>query len=136
MDRRERGTWLTIAAVLFALLAVSNLLKPLQIGGARTGFVFLGARLSGTPNAIIGPLFGLYLAVYAAAIWRMRRPALAMAWIYAAYVLVNPILFRFRTPQPPGEAVGPLFGLVYAVVAIGTSAGTALLLTKRAADLE
>jgi hypothetical protein len=136
MEKRERGTWLTIAAVLFALLAVSNLLKPLQFGGARTGFVFFGERLSGTPNAVIGPLFGLFLAVYAAAIWRMRRRALVMGWIYAAYVLVNLILFRFRTPEPPGEGVGALFGLVYAVVAIGTSAGAALALTRRSAELD
>ena len=33
MAQTERGTTLTIFAVLFAILAVSNLLKPLQIGG-------------------------------------------------------------------------------------------------------
>jgi len=37
-----RGRMLTVFAVLFALLAVSNFLKPFQIGGERTGFVFLG----------------------------------------------------------------------------------------------
>ena len=136
MAKRERGAWLTIAAVLFSILAISNLLKPLQIGGERTGFVFLGERLSGTPNAIAGPLFGVFLALYALSIWRMRRRALAMAWIYAAYVLANLVLFRYRTPQPPGGDVGLLFGIVYAVVAIGTSAGTAVVLTRRARELD
>jgi hypothetical protein len=136
MAKRERGAWLTTAAILFGILAVSNLSKPLQIGGERTGFVFFGERLSGTPNAIAGPLFGVFLAVYAVSIWRMRRPALAMAWTYAAYVLANLILFRYRTPQPPGGDVGLAFGIVYAIVAIGTSAGTALVLTRRAGELD
>jgi hypothetical protein len=131
----ERGRWLTTAAVLFAILAVSNASKPLQIG-PRTGFVFLGQRLSGTPNLILGPLFGIFLAAYAAGIWRMRRYAVPMAWIYAAYVLVNLILFPFRTPPPPDAGAGErIFGIVYAVVAIGVSAGTALVLTRRTAEL-
>jgi len=46
--RAERGPFLTVAAILFGLLAISNLLKPLEIGPT-TGFVFLGKRLSGTP---------------------------------------------------------------------------------------
>ena len=131
---RERGTALTISAVLFTLLAVSNLLKPVQIGGAHTGFVLFGQRLSGTANAIAGPLFGLYLLVYAAGIWTMRRWALPMAWLYAVYVVVNLTLFLVREPQPPG--IGPIiFGIVYSTVAIGVSAGTAWLLTRRRADL-
>ena len=83
-----RGRWLTTAAVLFGVLAVSNALKPLEIG-PQTGFVFFGQRLSGTPNLIMGPLFAIFLALYAAGIWRMRRYALAMGWVYAGYVLVN-----------------------------------------------
>jgi hypothetical protein len=136
MAKRERGGWLTTAAILFGILAVSNLSKPLQVGGARTGFVFLGERLSGMPNAILGPLFGIFLAVYAVGIWRMKRWALPMAWAYAAYVLANLILFPFRTPQAPGEAGSPLFLIAYTIVAIGTSLGTALALRARAAELD
>ena len=133
---RERGAWLTTAAILFGILAVSNVLKPLQIGGDRTGFVFFGERLTGTPNAILGPAFGIFLAVYAVGIWRMKRWALPMAWVYAAYVIANLLLFRFRTPQVPGQSAGPIFGIVYLVIAIGTSAGAAFALRARAAELD
>jgi hypothetical protein len=77
MPNVERGPWLTTAAVLFAILAISNLLKPLQIGGEQTGFVFLGERLGGVANTVAGPIFGVFLAAYAAGIWGMRRFALA-----------------------------------------------------------
>jgi len=43
---RKRGWFLTIAAVLFALLALSNFLKPI-LADSHTGFVFFGRRLSG-----------------------------------------------------------------------------------------
>jgi hypothetical protein len=133
MTRASRGTALTVFAVLFGVLAVSNLAKPLQIG-SQTGFVLLGKRLSGLPNLIFGPLFGLYLAVYATGIWGMRRRALPMGIAYAIYVVLNLVLFTVRTPQPPGT--GPLiFGLVYMVVAIGVSAGAAVLLWRRQSEL-
>ena len=125
-----RDRTLTVFAVLFGLLAVSNFLKPLQLGGSQTGFVFLGRRLSGTPNAIIGPLFGLYLLLYAVGIWRMRRYALPMAWAYATYVVVNLLLFNVRTPRPPGTWY-LIFGLVYMVVAVAVSSGAAWALSKR-----
>jgi hypothetical protein len=130
----RRGPLLTTVAVLFGLLALSNLLKPLQIGGAETGFVFFGQRLSGPANAILGPVFGLILVAYAVGIWRMRRWALPLAWAYAGYVLVNLVLFTVRTPQPPDPG-RRLFGLVYAVIAIGVSAGTALVLRRRRDEL-
>ena len=65
MSTPSRGSALTTAAILFGVLGISDLLKPLQFGGDQTGFVFFGKRLAGTPNAIVGPLFGLYLLVYA-----------------------------------------------------------------------
>ena len=101
MATANRGQALTIFAILFGLLAISNLLKPLQIGGGQTGFVFFGQRLSGTPNMIIGPLFGLFLGLYAYGIWNMRRFALAMGHAYALYVILNLILFSMRNEQPP-----------------------------------
>ena len=135
MPTRSRDTALTVAAVLFGLLAVSNLLKPLQIG-SQTGFVFLGRRLTGTPNAILGPLFGLYLATYAYGIWTMRRWALPLGIAYAAYVVLNLVLFPFRTPPRPGAGTGDtVFGIVYAIIAIGVSAGTARLLARRRGEL-
>jgi hypothetical protein len=133
-SRSERGPALTVCALLFTLLAVSNLLKPLRLGGEQTGFVLFGERLSGTANAIAGPLFAAYLLFYAAGIWGMRRFALPMAYGYAAYVVVNLILYTLRTPQPPG--MGPVvFGIVYSTIAIGVSSGSAYLLAKRKAEL-
>ncbi len=94
MASEQRGPALTTFAILFGVLAVSNLLKPLQMGGPEhTGFVFFGQRTTGTANAILGPLFGIYLLVYAVGVWRLRRFALPMAYAYAAYVIVNLIAF-------------------------------------------
>lgn len=132
MDRPERGKALTIFAVLFGILAISNLLKPFQLGGEQTGFVLFGIRLSGLANSIVGPLFGLFLAFYAYGIWQMRRFALPMGHAYATYVILNLIFFSFN-PQP--AALSKWFMAVYAVVAIGVSAGAAILLTKRKSDL-
>ena len=134
MSKADRGSALTVFAVLFFVLAISNFLKPLQLGGEHTGFVFLGRRLSGTANTVVGPLFGLYLLVYAIGIWRMRRFALPMGALYAAYVVVNLILFNFRMPREPG--IGYIvFGLVYSAVAIGVSSGAVYLLAQRRSAL-
>jgi hypothetical protein len=126
----ERGTGLTILAILFGILAVSNLLKPLQLLGPETGFVLFGERLTGTANAIAGPLFGVVLLTYAVGIWTMQRWALPLGRLYAAYVIANLVLFTFRTPSPPGIGY-QIFGLVYAAVAIGCSVGAWYLLAQR-----
>lgn len=134
MAQSERGRALTIFAVLFALLAVTNLLKPFHLEGADTGFVFFGQRLSGTANAIVGPLFGLYLLVYAFGIWRMQYFALPMGHAYAVYVILNVILFTMRNEQPRGLDY-QVFGVVYATIAIGVSLGAAVILTQRKDEL-
>ena len=133
MAQSQRGQALTIFAVLFALLAVSNTLKPLGIG-EQTGFVFFGQRLSGLPNLILGPLFGLYLAVYAYGIWNMKRFALPMAHAYATYVILNLILFSMRNPGPQGTGE-TVFIVVYAAIAIGVSVAAAVTLTRRKTEL-
>ncbi|TMA80020.1 MAG: hypothetical protein E6J77_18855 [Deltaproteobacteria bacterium] len=136
MNNPDRGSLLTVLALLFGLLAVSDLAKPLEAslgGGLRPGFVLFGHRLSGTANAVVGPLFGLYLLVYAAGIWRMRRWALPIGVVYAIYVIVNLTLFTFRDPEPMHEGV--LFGVIYAVVAVGVSWGAVWLLSQRRAAL-
>ncbi len=133
MNTAKRGTPLTLCAILFGILAVSNLLKPVQLGGDHTGFVFLGQRLSGTTNLIVGPIFGLYLAAYAAGIWGLRRYALPMGVAYAAYVVVNLVLFGIRNPDAPSPFPG--FVVLYAAVAIGVSAGAVWLLRQRREEL-
>ena len=134
MPVHRRGAALTTFAVLFAVLAVSNFMKPFRLGGEQTGFVLFGERLSGTANAVAGPVFGAFLLAYAAGIWRMKRFALEMAYAYAAYVILNLVLFNVRTPQPPG-AGHLVFGIVYSAVAIGVSSGAAYLLAKRKPEL-
>jgi hypothetical protein len=135
MASEQRGPALTTFAILFGMLAVSNLLKPLQMGGPEhTGFVFFGQRTTGTANAVLGPLFGIYLLVYAVGIWRLRRFALPMAYAYAAYVIVNLIAFTVRGESQPGVGY-VIFSIVYSLVAIGVSSGAALLLTRRKAAL-
>jgi len=69
----RRGGVLTTLAVLFGILGVTDILKPLHLEGATTGLVFFGQRLSGTADAIMGPVLGIILLYYAAGIWRMRR---------------------------------------------------------------
>ena len=127
----RRGTWLTICAVCFALLAVSDLLKPLHLGGQ--SFVFFGSPLQGTANAIIGPLFGIFLAVYSYGIWTMRRFAMAMGHAYATYVIVNMTLWLLNDPD---TSAGHLFAsLASSVVGVGVALGAAVSLTKRKAEL-
>ena len=136
MNKSDRGPLLTVLALLFALLALSDLTKPLQASfgaGLRPGFVLFGHRLSGTANAVVGPLFSLYLLVYAAGIWRMRRWALPVGTVYAVYVIVNLTLFLLRDPEPMREGV--LFGVIYALVALGVSWGAVWLLSQRRAAL-
>lgn len=130
----KRGPVLTLLAIVLLLLAVTDLLKPLRLEGADTGLVFLGRRLDSATSAVVGPLVSVFLLVYAAGIWRLRRWALPMAWLYAAYVTTNLLLFPFRTPQPPDAGVGYfIFGLAYTVLAIGGSVGGAVLLGRRRA---
>ena len=133
MANRERGTALTVFAILFGILAISNLLKPLHLGGADTAFVFLGQRTSGLANTLLGPLFGIFLAVYAYGIWNMKRFALPMAHAYATYVILNLVLWSLRTPSEQSLPVA--FGIAYAVVAIGVSLTAAVMLTQRKAEL-
>lgn len=134
MSQGARGGALTVFAILFALLAISNFLKPLQLGGEQTGFVLFGERLSGLPNQIAGPLFGAFLAVYAYGIWTMRRWALPMGHAYATYVVLNLALFSLRASYPD-TLTYKIFMVVYAAVAIGVAAGAAVILTRRKAEL-
>lgn len=111
-----------IFAALFAILAVTNLLKPFKLLGDETGFVLFGTRLTGSANAVAGPLFGVFLLVYAWLIFTLHPAALPVGIAYAVYVVLNLALFYYRTETPGG--LGYLaFGVVYAAVAVGVSAG-------------
>ncbi len=134
MADSRRGGALTILAILFAILAMSDILKPFHLEGAATGLVFFGKRLSGTPDAILAPILGIILLSYAAGIWRMRRYAMYLGYAYAIYVTVNLVLFFLRNPPlaSHGEAI---LGLIYIVFALVFSWGTPILLSRRKAEL-
>src|SRR5262245_18872602 len=122
-DERSRGPVLTALAVLMGLLALSNFMKPLaqtMQPESDAGFVFLGHRLHGPANAVMGPLFGLVLATYAYGVWTRRRWVVPLAVAYAGYVLLNIILFPIVAP--PAQIPGPFFMAVYGLVAVGVSA--------------
>ena len=110
--------------------AVSILLTPFQIGGEETGFVLFGTRLAGTPNVITG----LYLLVYVYGIWNMKRFAVGMAHAYALYVILNLLMFMFRDAEG-ADQLGILGSTVYSGITVGVSLGSAIMLTKRNAEL-
>jgi hypothetical protein len=116
-------------ALLFALMALSDLLKPF-VYTETVGFVFLGQRLSGTPNIVAALSFSAFLAAYAWSIWREKKVAVTMGTVYAVYVLANLVLWNFRKPA---DAEAPLlFVIPYLISAIGVSSGAAILLRKHA----
>jgi hypothetical protein len=135
MPDRSRGAALTIFALLFVLMAISNFGKPFSHNPG-VGFVFFGTRLSGMRNIIIAPIFGILLIVYAYGILAMRKFALPLGVAYAAYVIVNMPLFLARYHGSPVMQEHSWAYLVpYPFIAIGVSSGAAALLYRRKADL-
>lgn len=130
MENSKRGGLLGTLAILFGIVAITDLLKPFKLEGPTTGLVFFGARQTGAANAILGPALGLALLWYAVGIWRMRRYAMTFGWIYAAYVIVNLALFVARNP-PAASRSEMIFGVVYMIVAVAVTLGTALILSRR-----
>jgi hypothetical protein len=133
MAERSRGSLLTTFAILFAILALSNFLKPFHLD-PNAGFVFFGVKTHGLANAMLGPLFGLILITYAVGIWRMRRWVLPIAGAYAVYVILNLLLYSIRnagSQNQPSRA----FMLAYIAIAIGVSAGSAIVLYRRHTEL-
>jgi hypothetical protein len=121
-------------AVLFVLLAIEDILKPLHLEGPTTGLVFFGRRLSGVPDAVLGPLVGIFLLIYAAGIWRMRRYALYLGFAYAIYVTINLVLFTATNPVPTSRG-DQVFGIVYSILALVLTWATAILLSRHKDEL-
>jgi hypothetical protein len=134
MADSRRGGALTTLAILFAILALTDILKPFHLEGPTTGLVFFGKRLSGTPDAILAPILGIILLTYAAGIWRMRRYAMYLGYAYAIYVTINLVLFSARNPPPVSQSE-MFFDIVYTIIALAFSWATAILLKRRKADL-
>jgi hypothetical protein len=95
--RTKRGGFLTTIAILLALVAIEDVLKPFGRQGPTTavsllpriqpGIAVLGVRHTGSEAAILGPLVAAILVLYAIGIWRMNRYAVTVAWIYTVYVI-------------------------------------------------
>ncbi len=131
MDRKSRGTLLTIFAICLGLMVVSNFLKPLKLSSS-AGFVFFGIKSRGIANTLVEPIFGVILAVLAYGIFTMRRFALPLAWFYAGYVILNTLLFTLRYGI---SRVPLLLWMLFVLVAVGVSSGTPIILTQRKAEL-
>jgi hypothetical protein len=115
-------------ALLFALMALSNAIKPFAYA-ADVGFIFFGHRLEGAANTIVALLFSGLLATYAAGIWLEMRYALPLGIAYAGYVILNIVLWNKYSPK---EATAPfIYAIAYLVGAIGVSSGAALLLWRQ-----
>jgi hypothetical protein len=143
--RNRRGGFLTLMAVLFVLAMLVDVLKALSrprppgytVAGLQmppTGIVVLGVRHAGTGAGILALLVAAVLFIYAVGIWRMKRYALTIAWLYAAHVILNVTLFTSRNPAPQTPGAG-IFASVYLVVAIILTLSTAIVLTRRRRDL-
>jgi len=132
MAEKSRGTALTIFALLFAVLAISDFLKPFHLG-SNEGFVFLGTKLTGTANAVMGPLFGIILLVYAYGIWSMRKFALPIAYAYVPWVILNGILFTMKNRNAPAPSAA--LAIASGVIGIGIPLASAIVLHRRRADL-
>ena len=132
MTNGKRGAFLTVMAVLFSILTVSNLTKAIQFANNPTasGIVIFGARFeSVVSNLILGPLVGLLTGAYAYGLWKRRPWVVPISIFYAFYVPVNLVLFWHRQTSPD---IPPVAGiLVYLLFALGGSIGTALYLAYR-----
>jgi hypothetical protein len=124
----QRGTFLTVMAILFVVLALSDFTKALQFANDPVvgGLVIFGHKLRGVAhNLVVGPLFGVFLLIYAYGVWNMRAWVLPLAIVYAFYVPVNMVMFWSLHQLPP---VTHRFIVTYLAIALTGSVGTAIYL--------
>lgn len=142
--RTGRGGFLTVMAILLALTALQDIIKPFArtaptpgsalVPRIQPGIVVLGVRHTGAEAAVLGPMVGAFLVFYAIGIWRIKRYAVTVGWIYAAYVVFNVTLFAIRNPLPSTRSE-MIFAVVYSISAVVLTVGTAAALTRRGAHL-
>jgi len=127
-DSNQRGIFLTVMAILFVVLAISDFTKALQHAGnpAVGGIVILGHKFTRAFGTLtLGPLFGLFLLIYAYGLWNMSRWVIPISVFYAFYVPVNLVLFwSLHQLNPPTVR----FIVFYLFVSLTGSIGTALYL--------
>ena len=119
-------------AICFWLLAISNFSKPLQLT-EHSGFVLFGTRMTGGDSVLWSLVFGAYLVVYGLGLWHMKRIVIGMAHAYALYVVVN--LFLYWIDHPPPSAADVILAVMYSLVAVSVSAGSAVLLSLHRKEL-
>jgi len=128
-EERERGPFLTVMMVLFAILTLSDFTKPLQHlrQPGHLGIVIMGVRFeSFWSNLILGPMLGLVIGAYTYGLWKLKSWLVPLSIVYAFYVPVNLVLFWWRDMGPNIPSLG--FMLVYLTFAFTGSIGTALYL--------
>ena len=126
-NERKRGVFLTVMAVLFAILAVSNFTKAVQHmrDPSHLGIVIFGVRFETVAsNVMLGPLMGVVLAAYSYGLWKLKAWVAPLSIAYAFYVPVNLVLFWYRQTGPDIPPLG--FLLMYLAVSLTGSIGTAL----------
>jgi len=133
LDKPHRGLLLTVLAILLALAAIQDLLKPLHLEGPTTGLVFLGTRLNGSGNLVMSVVLAIFLASYAVGVWRMNKYALTLGFIYAIYVLFNIVVFPIRYAGENNGSPAFLFGFTIGAIAIPWAC--AILLWRRRDEL-
>jgi len=141
MAEAKRGRLLTLFAILVALLAIEDLIKPLlgsstaTVSGARVqgSIVFFGMRLQGS-WMYVGWLVAAFLLALAVGVWRMRRYASLMANCYAVYVLLNIVIYTAIHPPPKTQA-DLMFAVAYETIAVTGAWTLAILLRRERAHL-
>jgi hypothetical protein len=124
----QRGVFLTVMAVLFVILAISDFTKALQFANDPSvgGLVVLGHKFQGVKkNLALGPIVGIFLLTYTYGIWKMRRWVLPLSLFYAFYVPANMVLFWSLHQLPPATV---RFMVMYLFFSLTGSVGTALYL--------
>ena len=128
MATKSRGATLTIFALVFAFVAITDFLKPFHLF-PNDGFVFLGTKLTGVANAVMGPLAGIIILACAYGIFTMRKFALLIAYIFVLSVMLNMVLYTIKN-----HANRPL-PIANVVVGLGVPLALAIILHRRRADL-
>src|SRR5262245_56254473 len=129
---QRRDLFLTVMAILFTVLALSNFTKAFQFQSDPThlGIVLFGVRATTfSSNLMLGALTGLVLLAYPYGLWTLQSWVFPLSAIYAFWVPVNLVLFWHRDVGPDIPPVGFILG--YLAIALGGSIGTALYLAYR-----
>ncbi len=122
----ESRTAVRVCAILIALRALTDVLKPL---GAGSGFVFFGKFLTGTACHVLAPIVGVLMLVYAYGLWQLRRFALPMGIAYGVLVLINLVVFPMLQGLPNGFNT-PAY-IAFGAIGLGVSWAAVWLLAQR-----